>query len=309
VQDELGLAVVEAPNEHLLEADARALMFLEWRALAAALAAEAASPGDPRGAATADALVFRARRAELFPGGRAGERGLEIQEGLAEYTGWAVRGTPDGETRAALAARLRGSAEGGSGASLARSFAYLSGPAYGLLLDASGQSWRTGLTRDADLGALLAAAEGIALPGDLAAEVEARGARHGAAELFAVERRAAAAMAERRRELAALLVDGPVLELPLADPRIGFDPGAVLPLGDAGRVYAGTATLTDAWGSLASRQAVLVSWERMRAAVVAPASVAPDGRNPAAPTWSLELAPGWKLVPGERASDWRLARD
>ena len=56
--------------------------------------------------------------------------------------------------------------------SFVRSFAYANGPAYGLLLDASGlKEWREGLSKR-DLGELLASAFKIALPKDLAPKLK-----------------------------------------------------------------------------------------------------------------------------------------
>jgi hypothetical protein len=57
---------------------------LEWRALSRALQA---STDEERREAAADAVLFRAERYRLFPGAQAQEQALELNEGLAEYTG------------------------------------------------------------------------------------------------------------------------------------------------------------------------------------------------------------------------------
>ena len=44
-----------------------------------------------------------------------------------------------------------------------RTFAYLTGPSYGLLLDATGRPWRDKLTTDSDLSVLLRDAAGISV--------------------------------------------------------------------------------------------------------------------------------------------------
>ncbi|HET9529626.1 MAG TPA: hypothetical protein VFQ92_04695, partial [Blastocatellia bacterium] len=82
VQDEIGLPGANPANEHLDTLEGRLLLRLEWRALRQALAASA----DERRRAVEDALVFRALRREQF-GSAETERGLEMNEGLAEYTG------------------------------------------------------------------------------------------------------------------------------------------------------------------------------------------------------------------------------
>ncbi|HEY0671277.1 MAG TPA: hypothetical protein VGD27_03370, partial [Longimicrobiales bacterium] len=135
MQDTLRLPATDVANSHLAYGDGRILMRLEWRALAEALMRE----GGARGDAIADALLFRARRRQLFPQAAREERLLELNEGLSEYTGFKLSGLPAGVVRDRAAVQL-GSYE--TMDNFARSFAYASGPAYGLLLDAAAMSWR-----------------------------------------------------------------------------------------------------------------------------------------------------------------------
>ena len=77
---------------------------------------------------------------------------LELSDGLAEYTGVAV-GEPD-QTSARWYAISR-LADPSSSQSMVRSFAYTSGPAYGLLLDEERPGWRKELSAHSDLSSLL----------------------------------------------------------------------------------------------------------------------------------------------------------
>ncbi|HEV8432882.1 MAG TPA: hypothetical protein VGR95_05670, partial [Thermoanaerobaculia bacterium] len=124
IQNDLGLPATNANNPHLDTLEGRYWYLLELRALSAALKGEKQ--------AIADVLAFRAKRRSLFADAAANERALEANEGLAEYTGFALRGTGAEETRLAIARRLDGTDRGES---FVRSFAYSTGPAYGLLLD------------------------------------------------------------------------------------------------------------------------------------------------------------------------------
>src|SRR5262249_29499627 len=103
----------------------------------------------------ADAMMFRAYRRSLVPDAARAENALEINEALAEYTGVRLANPEELDARIAALKRL---SDGPHRPKLSRSFAYSSGPAYGLLLDAAGKSWRTKLKPDSDLGALLATA-------------------------------------------------------------------------------------------------------------------------------------------------------
>ena len=291
-QPALGLARAEAGNRHLDTLDGRYLLQLEWRALARALMADDA---DARRTRIADALAFRQQRRRLYPAAAADEAALEINEGLAEYTGVRVGLSHDEARRAygvyALARFL-------DAPSFVRSFAYASGPAYGLLLDGADPDWRKRLDADADLGTLLAAAAGIDTEGAADAQARARDYdRDGslrATELARERERQARLTAWR-----ATLVDGPVLVLPLSRTGFQFNPQTLAALDDVGTVYPGL-RLTDTWGELLVEDgAALVHADRKRATVALPAGG--DGR--AGPGWRLQIAPGWTLVPGQRHGD------
>jgi hypothetical protein len=298
VQDRLGLPGAAPANHHLDTADGRLWLQLEWRALRQALLRD----GDARRDAIADALLFRAFRRSLFAKAAAEERALEMHEGLAEYTGVKLSGMADADQRlyAARALESRPPAM----PSFVRSFAYLSGPAYGLLLDAGGASWRPGLKPTHDLGALLAQTLKLPAPTLTKAEAEARAQRYGGDQLRAAEQERERARQKRLAEYRALFVDGPVLTLPLQDPQFSFDPNQLHPLEGQGTVY-GFIKLTDTWGVLTAPNGALMAADFKRATVSAPA----DSKTLKGDGWELELKKGWRLVPGNRKGDLMLIKD
>lgn len=291
IQAELGIPMASPVPAHLATAEGRTLMRMEWRALSAALTAGEESAAR---AAIADALTFRAaRRAAAGEAGGEDERGLELNEGLAEYT--AVKLTADAPDRAAAQALARAEA----GTSFPRAFAYASGPAYGLLLDRFADGWRRRLTGADDLGALLGEAVGVSAT----TEVETAGRRHGLAEVAGVEREAARARAEADARWTARLVEGPVLRLPFVAMNIGFNPSGVSPLPPHGTVYP-TLTVTDAWGVLTVTGGALIDSNWQAATVPAPS----DPARTSGDGWSLDLADGWRIVPDDRSGDYVLKR-
>lgn len=302
IQRDLGLARNEAGNRHLDMREGRYLLQLEWRALAQALMADDEGARRDR---IADALAFRHERRRLFHEAAADESALEVNEGIPEYTGVRLGLAHDGQRRAyavyALARFL-------DAPSFVRSFAYASGPAYGLLLDQADPGWHRRLDADADLGALLARAHGIGPPDPAghAARVQRydRDGSLGRAEDAREQARAARVAAWR-----ATLVDGPRLVLPLARTSYQFNPQTLATLDGIGTVYP-SLRLTDAWGELVVVEggAALVHADRKRAAVALPANRAPlAGEVVAGEGWTLTLAPGWTLVVGEREGDMTLA--
>ncbi len=299
IQPGLGLSRGEAGNRHLDALEGRYLLQLEWRALARALMADEAQP---RRARIADALAFRQERRRLFPEAAADEAALEINEGIPEYTGVRIGLSRDEQRRAYAVYDL---ARFLDAPSFVRSFAYASGPAYGLLLDAARPAWRSELGADADLGVLLARAHGIdvANSADLAARkrrYDAEGSLRSAEETRERER------ITRLAAWRAALVDGPVLVLPLAKPSFQFNPQTLAALDGVGTVYP-TLRLSDAWGELVVVEggAALVHADRKRATV----ALSREGDGLSGKGWTLTLKPGWKIAPGGRRGDSTVVRE
>jgi hypothetical protein len=228
----------------------------------------------------AAALAFRAQRHQEE------ERLLEMNEGLAEYTGFAVAIPAVSERIAPL---LRKLANAEKGDSFARSFAYTSGPAWGTLIEMKDPLWTRRVTAGDDLGAIASRLWKITarLPpdadydeGPLRAEEKARGVRK------------LEAMATLRRKF----VEGPVLTIPLKQMQFTFDPNRVQPFGDLGTVYP-TMEVRDVWGKIVVSGGGLISADYSR--LVVPAS----GEG-----YELTLNEGWKIVAGGREGDKTVAQ-
>ena len=135
IQENLDVAVSDHPNTHLDHENGRLWFRLELRALARALRAE--SEQELRKSVN-DALIFRSRRYAFFARAREREAAMERQEGLPEYTGVAIAMKESGEVARRLA---RGVESFEDQDAYARSFAYVTGPAIGLLLDRLPPEW------------------------------------------------------------------------------------------------------------------------------------------------------------------------
>jgi hypothetical protein len=296
LQPALHLPLASSAPIHLESLEGRTLLRLEWRALAAALKAD-----DPvaRRRAVADALTFRAQRRALFPAGVADERGLELNEGLAEDTGCAVAASSPAERRT-LALHFLESGE--RRPTFARTFAYASGPGYGALLDPLAPGWRRGITAGSDLGAILARASDFKVPRDLAAESARRAAAYDGVALRSTETERD--RARQAREVAARqrFVSGPHLTLPMREQQISFDPNTLQPIEGLGTVF-GTLEVTEAWGTLKVQGGGGALMKGDWSAVTLGAPDDPAATPLQADGWTLRLSAGWKLVPGARPGD------
>lgn len=302
IQDDLKLPATDANNAHLDSKDGRIWIQLEWRALERALSERRVA----RVRALEDALLFRHHRRALMPQAAARENALEMNEGLAEYTGYRLATASAADRRAAVIANLHG---GPYKPTFVRSFAYVSGPAYGVLLDESGRLWRRQLRSDVDIGVLLAKAYGIGPSRGAQRDAAAVAKTYQGDELMAVEEDREAERQAQVADIRRRLVEGPVLLLPpVGKFSYGFNPTNVLSL-DENTAFYPWLRVTDEWGVLEATGGLLVRKDRGIVKVVVPAAKDVEGSPVKGDGWKLDLAPGWKIVPGERAGDQTVKKE
>ena len=297
IQDQIGLAATNADQPQLATEAGRLSLRLELRALSAALAAT--DPAERR-AAVGDALTFRAWRQARFPQAETAEDAMERHEGLAEYSGRIL--SRDDQMIRHLTEHLgRGDRVG----EYARSFAYYTGPAYGVLLDAASPDWKATWDRREGLPLMLSKALGLQVTSDDEA-FAARGRRYGEAMVRAEEAARALEQSARIATLRASLVEGPVLVAPVSGANFSFDPNNVTPLPPEGTVYGVIRAAAD-WGVLDVERAGLLSsdWSRLSVEYKGAAPTA-DGLKGGG--WTLTLKSDWQLTPGPREGDWTIRR-
>ncbi|HWA30728.1 MAG TPA: hypothetical protein VG867_06510 [Rhizomicrobium sp.] len=293
IQPGLNLMAEDTPCLHLDTEDGRVWLQLEWRALAAALI----ETGPAQTTAIRDALAFRAYRQAKFPGAQKAEASQEIAEGVPEFTG-VMAGEPDVQAaRWHAAGKL---AHPDTTVSFVRYFAYISGPGYGLLLDERMPGWRKHLTAQSDLGAMLAST----LKGDVKVSAEDRAAIYGASEIRAMEADRTAKEEAEKAHYRALLVDGPTLTTPEPG-RFSFNPSTLISLGDGYTVYP-TFHAIAKWGVLDVKDGVRVPTDFGSTTLAAPKDI--KGPHIEGPGWTIDLAPGWSVVPAAKAGSYELKK-
>ncbi|HXE62347.1 MAG TPA: hypothetical protein VN519_02350 [Bryobacteraceae bacterium] len=292
IQPELGFTADNGSNEHLDTLEGRVWMQLEWRALRRALE----SSGDDRAEAIADALAFRRERRRVFPGAAENERREEIKEGLPSYTGVAVWANSPADAHRAAAPPA--SVE----ASIVGAFAYISGPAYAVLLDDLLPEWRRQVRATSDLGDMLASANNRPLTTDLAAAA----ARYDGGTLRIAEEVRERAWKARVAELRRRFVEGPVLTMPAAGSRTSDSTGAV-GIPGAGTVLFHNFTLTARWGRLTADGGVLLGTDESTLSV--PVSGPLEGTTLQGDGWRATLNSGWVVRAAERSGSFTIVRE
>ncbi len=170
------------------------------------------------------------------------ENELLLNEGLAEYTGRRLTGQSDADV-----ARALGEMEDNN--AYARLFAFVSGPAYGFLLDDFSKDWRKRTNAQSDLGDMLAQAADVSLPADIESAARKAGHRYDLAAVEKDEAGRAQAHDEQAKAYTAALVNSPVLHLPGHHMNTEFNPSLLFPLPPHGTVYP-TLHAVGEWGTL-----------------------------------------------------------
>lgn len=294
VQPQLGLVVPDPKNEHLDALDGRYWLQLEWRALTRALRAS----GVQRNAAVRDALAFRQARRRIYPAAAENERALEMNEGTASYAGTVLAAASRAEAIVSALEILTGFEKGES---FIRTFAYASGPAYGLLLDEASPGWQRALRSSDDLGILLMNAFAV----QPANEAAGAAAAYGSVELRAAEQKREQLRQDRINELRLRFVDGPVLVVPGGGGGYTDSRGATVIPG-SGTVYFHTYRISGDWGTLEAEKGVLLGSDGRSRRV--PAPVRQDDGTFSGDGWTFKFAPGWIVREGVRRGDYEVVR-
>lgn len=281
LQTSIGLPMQDVVAAHLESERARYLLRLEMRALSTAML----SNGRARRSAVKDAIAFRTARLATYHEASAAESALDRNEGLASYTG--VRLGAGNQSHLYAARALTAADEQQA---LARSYAYATGPAYGLLLDEFVPSWRTSLGTWAPADLLV----GPLRIRPLSSRALDRQAQRYDGQQIASEERV---RTENQRRIIASLqarFTGARLELPLGQMQFEFDPGQVTPVEGLGTVYQ-RLVVRDVWGELRATEGALISpnFNLLTAANPGPTGVSGPG-------WTLILDPAYLVTTPDR---------
>ena len=294
IQNEINLPDVIVDNAHLDSLVGRLWIQLEIRALTAAHK----NNGSKKIEAIRDAISFRAFRQGAIPKSKQSEDRMEMHEGLAEYTGVRLSRATKSERSSII---VKQNLEFESLNSFPASFAYYTGPAYGLLLDDLYPNWQRKLTSKSSLTDLI---EKKLSKQRLASNILKRASRYGYSELFKKE----SAREEKRlaleKKYLQLFVDGPVLKIELLNMNFSYSPSSLFPLQNYGTVYPET-TISDQWGRIIVTAGALIS-PNFSQATVSAKDLNLNSRK--ANGWTLELNEGWTIALGERTGDFTLRK-
>jgi hypothetical protein len=292
-QPDLGFTLYNAENNHLDQKEGRVTLRLELEALRAAVLARS---HQEKMKALSDALLFRSFRHAVFPKADSTENMLELNEGLAEYTGVMMSGRDTQQMRDHVVETMNSFL---TNPTFVRSFAYQTIPLYGYLLQSSNEGWNKHITSGTSLTAYFMKAFNVQLPGDMKSVIMESAIPYGGQNIIAEETEREAATGELIAQYTSTFVELPHLNIPLRNMNVSFDPRNIMPLEDKGTVYPNI-RITDDWGILTVTKGALLSPTWNSVAVTIPIRIGEE--EVLGDGWTLELKPDF-VVQKEDAGD------
>lgn len=243
IQDEIGLPSCGSSNQHLDETEGELLLKLELGILKDLLQNDSKDLTE----GLCDAMTVRKYRQTMFPNGN--ENQFECHEGMAEYTAFKLLPLDNDNEAIRKGLVAAAIAKGMDGSGFSNSFAYLTGPAYGLLIDEMIPDWRNGIRSGKTIPDVISTE--IAIPDTVDnAEIERLSARYNLTEYLNKERSRLEARDKEDAELRDRFSESKWLVIPNDNINFGFNPSERLVAYDTIGVICNTMQLRGSFGTL-----------------------------------------------------------
>lgn len=296
-QPSLGFVLSNPENNHLDQKEGRIYFRLEMEALKKALLSKTTAEMKNH---LSNAIIFRKYRHLLYPGSDSTENLLELNEGIAEYTGIMM----SGRNKEQMVAHLTGNIDlFMSNPTFVRSFAYQTVPGYGYLLSLSNNKWNQTLTCKTNLIDQFIREFGLTIPDDLKNTVSSIASQYNQQTINSEETARAEKIKQVISDYKSKFIELPHLELPLIKMSVSFDPRNLMPLEDKGTVYPNL-RITDNWGILTVNNGALMSPNWNTISVSIPLTI--EGTIVSGDGWRLELNDGYKVTKDGKSENYQL---
>ncbi|HYC27976.1 MAG TPA: hypothetical protein VEB42_04155 [Chitinophagaceae bacterium] len=245
-----------------------------------------------------NALAMRKYRYQKFPQADSLEHSLEMNEGLATFTGFILSGMDVKDINRKID-------EFYNNETYVRSLGYVTGYVYGYLLSRKYPAWNKEMKNfDEQLMKLYH----VQLPAspEKTYNAIAKNNKYGFSSIYAVERSREEKRLAIERENREKFIDGPVLELPAVEMNINFNPNEVQVLEGVGPVYP-SLIMKAAWGVLEVSKGGALVKDWIKVYVPLPEGFNIGQRNIQTADWKLELKDGWMIIPGKRKGDYLVS--
>lgn len=297
VQPSLGFALNNTDNNHLDQKEGRIYLRLELEALKKAV--QSSSEKELLQHLT-NALTFRRYRHQLYAGSDTTENLLELNEGIAEFTGMIVSGRNNQQMTDHFIKSINTFF---SHPTFVRPFAYQTIPVYGYLLHHKRKNWNKDITAETDLTRYFIKTFNISLPEDIKGTVEGLSEGYNGKLIIKEETDREAETKKRIAEYKLKFIDQPHFEIPFEKMNVSFDPRNMIPIEDKGTVYTNI-RITDLWGILTVENGALMSADWSKISVTKPLDM--EGKRISGNGWTLELTGGYIIERDEASGNYKL---
>jgi hypothetical protein len=238
----------------------------------------------------------------LYPGADSTENMLELNEGIAEYTGLIYSGRNKQEARDHLEQIMNTFF---SNPTFVRSFAYQTIPLYGYLLSSTNKEWNKEITIKSNLANYFIKSFDISLPTDLKNKAGLVLNQYNGEIIISEENTREEITKKRIAEYKSKFIIQPHFELVFEHMNISFNPANIMPVEDKGTVYP-TIRVSDNWGILKVENGALMSpgWDKI--SVTNPVKY--ENGNISGDGWTLELKDGYSILKDENTGNYKLSK-
>ncbi|AZB20003.1 hypothetical protein EG352_20740 [Chryseobacterium indologenes] len=299
IQPLLGFELNNTENNHLDQRDGRMYLRLELEALKKAI--QSVSDNELKEHLTR-ALSFRKYRHNLYDGSALSENLLELNEGMAEFTGVIVSNRNKRETAKFLTDGINGFF---NNPTFVRSFAYHTIPVYGYLLYDKDKNWNKNITAKTDLTDYFVKAFKISISSDLENAVKKESLLYNGSSIAKDEGIREEKKKKRIAEYKSQFIEQPHFEIKFEKMNVSFDPRNIIPVEDKGTVYP-VIRVTDKWGVLTVEKGALMSpnWDKI--SITNPKQA--EDKKISGEGWTLDLADGYMIKKDEVTGNQTLVK-
>ncbi|KUY25681.1 hypothetical protein [Elizabethkingia ursingii] len=298
-QSALGFTQSNKESNHLDQKDGRIYLRLELEALTKAVLSDSKKEQKEH---LTNALIFRKYRNSLFPESATIENQLELNEGLAEYTGFMISGRNKAQTKEHFVATTNAFLKNPT---YVRSFAYSTIPVYGYLLSQKDKYWNQKIKGDTNLTDFFIQDFGIKIPAHLKANVDKIANNYNGAAIFSEEKVRDEKIKKLIAEYKSKFIEQPHLEIKFEKMNVSFDPRNMIPVEDKGTVYP-QIRVTDNWGILEVTKGALISpnWDKI--SVSSPVKISDElieGEG-----WTIKINKAYTVRKDEKCNNYVLGK-
>ncbi|QIY90111.1 hypothetical protein [Chryseobacterium gallinarum] len=297
-QPSLGFTLNNPDNNHLDQMEGRTYLRLELEALKKAVLSSSEKEVRQH---LINALVFRKYRYILYKGSDTSENDLELNEGMAEFTGVMISNRNKKQTAAYLADGIN---RFFTNPTFVRSFAYHTIPVYGYLLYNRDKNWNKKIANTTNLTRYFINAFQIIIPADLEKTVKDNMNQYNGMIISQEETQRDGKIKKIIADYKFKFIEQPHFEIKFEKMNVSFDPRNIIPIENKGTVYPNM-KLTDLWGILNVEKGALMSPDWDKVSITNP--VRTEGKKITGDGWTLDLADGYTLEK-DKANNYRLIK-